>query len=316
MPDSDKKMTAPGKQFAALVRMDSPEAVLEEVQVILKLISPDFDTDTVALACHTTVDLFNGNYPGYRACNTEYHDLRHTTDAFLSMARLIHGAVLDGENFSNRQIILGLIAALFHDSGYIQEEDDLEGTGAKHTHDHVERSIDFLTQSGPKHGLTDAEIAAGRTMILCTDFAVDIAALEFPGAEIELLGKMMGTADLLAQTADRTYLEKLLFLYREFKEAGIGDYQSEVDLLKKTIGFYDFIARRIATTLDGTDRFMTSHFASRWHINENLYQQAIEKQRDCLQQILEIPDSDPRNHLKRDGIVDRIRSQRSSISDQ
>jgi len=309
MPDSDETMMAPGKQFAALIRMDSPEAVLEEVQVILKLISADFDTKPVALAFNTTVNLFNGNYPGYRACNTEYHDLRHTTDAFLSMARLIHGAVLDGKNFSDRHIILGLIAALFHDTGYIQEEHDIEGTGAKHTKNHVQRSMDFLKQSGPKHGLTDTEIAAAQTMILCTEFTVGITAVEFPGAEIELLGKMLGTADLLAQTADRTYLEKLLFLYREFKEAGIGDYQSEVDLLKKTIGFYDFIARRIATVLDATDRFMHSHFASRWNINANLYQRAIEKQRDYLQQILEIPDSDPRDHLKRDGIVNKIRRQ-------
>ena len=309
MSDSDETMMAPGKQFATLIRMDSPEAVKEEVQIILKLTSPDFDTNPIALAFNTTVNLFNGNYPGYRACNTEYHDLRHTTDAFLSMARLIHGAVLDGENFSDRHIILGLIAALFHDAGYIQEEHDIEGTGAKHTKNHVQRSMDFLKQSGPEHGLTDTEIAAARTMILCTEFTVDITAIEFPGAEIELLGKMLGTADLLAQTADRTYLEKLLFLYREFKEAGIGDYQSEVDLLKKTIGFYDFIARRIATTLDATDRFMHSHFASRWNINKNLYQQAIEKQRDYLQQILEIPDSDPRDHLKRDGIVNKIRRQ-------
>lgn len=309
MSDSEKTMMAPGKQFATLIRMDSPEAVLEEVQVILKLISPDFDNKPVALAFNTTVNLFNGNYPGYRACNTEYHDLRHTTDAFLSMARLIHGAVLDGENFSDRHIILGLIAALLHDAGYIQEEHDIEGTGAKHTINHVQRSMDFLKHSGPEHGLTDTEIAASQTMILCTEFAVDITTVEFPGAEIELLGKMLGTADLLAQTADRTYLEKLLFLYREFKEAGIGDYQSEVDLLKKTIGFYDFIASRIATVLDATDRFMHSHFASRWNINENLYQRAIEKQRDYLKQILEIPDSDPCDHLKRDGIVNKIRRQ-------
>ncbi len=309
MSDSEQQTTVPGHQFATLIRMDSPAAVLEEVQVILKRISPDFDTQPVLLACNTTVDLFNGNYPGYRACNTEYHDLRHTTDAFLSMARLVHGAVVDGNNFSDRQIILGLIAALFHDAGYIQEEHDTEGTGAKHTRNHVQRSMDFVKQSGPEHGLTDAEIAAAQTMILCTEFTVDISAVEFRGAEIELLGKMLGTADLLAQTADRTYLEKLLFLYREFKEAGIGDYQSEVDLLKKTIGFYDFIARRIATTLDATDRFMQSHFASRWNINQNLYQQAIEKQRDYLQKILKIPDSDPRDHLKRDGIVNKIRRQ-------
>jgi len=70
--------------------------------------------------------------------------LRHTTDTFLAMARMIHGATLEGETFSERHINLGLIAALLHDSGYIQSESDLQGTGAKYTASHVQRSIDFL----------------------------------------------------------------------------------------------------------------------------------------------------------------------------
>jgi hypothetical protein len=118
---------------------------------------------------------------------------------------------------------------------------------------------------------------------------------------------MLGSADLLAQMADRTYLEKLLFLYYEFKEAGIGDYESEVDLLQKTSAFYDFITQRLKTMLDETDRFMSPHFTSRWGIHANLYHVAIAKQRNYLKQILEIQDSDPRDHLRRGGIVDKIR---------
>jgi hypothetical protein len=295
------------RQLSSLVQMDSPQAVLDEVQIILELISPGYNVALVTSTFISTVRLYEGSYPGYRACNTEYHDLHHITDTFLAMARLIHGVVIDGGAFTDRQIDLGLIAALLHDAGYIQEEHDREGTGSKYTTSHVQRSMGFLKRYGAEHGLSNEEIAAGRTMILCTDLAVDISTIVFPSTKVELLGKMLGAADLMAQMADRTYLEKLLFLYYEFREAEVGDYESEVDFLRKTIGFYDFIAQRLETTLDASDRFIVSHLASRWDIRANLYQEAIERQKNYLQQILNMPDSDPRDNLKRGQIVDKVR---------
>jgi hypothetical protein len=294
-------------QLYNLIPMDSSQAVLDEVIGIYYLISPDFDAAPVVSAFNTTISLYKGKYPGYRSCNTGYHDLRHTIDTSLAMARLIHGAVLDGETFTDRHITLGLITALLHDAGYIQEKHDKDGTGSKYTADHVQRSMDFSERHGAELGLSHEEITDGQAIILCTDLAVDISSIVFTSVKVELLGKMLGSADLLAQMADRTYLEKLLLLYPEFKEAGIGDYESEVDLLQKTLGFYDFIAQRLKTTLDATDRFMNSHFRSRWEIKENLYRVAIENQRNYLKQILEIQDSDPCDHLRRGGIVDKIR---------
>jgi hypothetical protein len=294
-------------QLYNLIPMDSPQDVLDEGIVILDLISPDFDTAPVTSAFNMAVKLYGGKYPGYRVCNTEYHDLQHTIDTFLAMVRLIHGAVLDGETLTNRHITLGLILALLHDAGYIQEEHDMDGTGSKHAANHVQRSMDFLERHGSALGLSDDEITEGRAIILCTDLAVDISSVEFTSTEVELLGKILGSADILAQMADRTYLEKLLFLYHEFKEAEIGDYASELDLLQKTLAFYDFIAQRLKTTLDATDRFGNSHFASRWGTHANLYHVAIENQRNYLKQILEMQGSDPRDQLKRSGIVDKVR---------
>ncbi len=295
------------KKLSDLICMDSPEAVLNEVRVILDLISPGFDTAPVISSFAKTVTLCKGDLPGYKACNTEYHDLGHISDTFIAMARLIHGAVLNGKTFNDRQIFLGLVTALLHDTGYIQEESDTEGTGAKHTASHVQRSIDFLQLYGAEYRLSDEEILACQAMIHCTDLSVDISTIKFPTSKVELLGKMLGTADLLAQMADRIYLEKLLFLYREFKEANIGGYESELDLLRKTVGFFDFIAERLETTLEATSRFMASHFASRWNIRTDLYYEAIEKQKNFLKQIIETPGSDYRNYLKRNGIVKKIR---------
>ncbi len=190
---------------------------------------------------------------------------------------------------------------------HFEEVHDKEGTGSKYTANHVQRSMDFLERHGSELGLSYEEITEGRAIILCTDLTVDISTIVFTSGKVELLGKTLGSADLLAQMADRTYLEKLSFLYYEFKEAGIGDYESEVDLLQKTLAFYDFIAQRLKMTLDATDRFASSHFASRWGAYANLYDVAIKKQKSYLRQILEIQDSDPRDHLRRGGIIDKIR---------
>ena len=295
-------------KLSDLVDIHSPDAVLKEVQEILHLISPDLDSAPVVSAFHTVVRLFSGKYPNYQACNTDYHDLRHTTDAFLAMSRLIHGAMLNGNRFSPLDILTGLTASLFHDVGYIQEAHDTEGTGAKYTAVHEQRSARFLERHGVENGMLQEEISRGKVMILCTDLTIDIETLYFPNADVELLGTMINAADLLGQMADRTYLEKLLYLYHEFKEGNVGDYTGEVDILRKTPRFYHFIQNRLKKVSDLLDLFMVSHFRSRWMIDTNLYTEAILRQLEFLQKILAIPDADPRDYLKRYDIVQKVRA--------
>lgn len=192
-----------------------------------------------------------------------------------------------------------MVAALLHDIGYLQETDDDQGTGSKYTDTHVLRSIEFTEEHGSELDLTDRDVGIITDMILCTDLAVNLADINFESPEIALLGKMLGAADLVAQMADRSYLEKLLFLYNEFKEAGIGDYKNHLDLLQKTIDFYDFVDNRLTTILASTDRFLDAHFKFRWKVSPNPYRQSIENQHTYLKSILEIPDSDPREYLRR-----------------
>ena len=299
--------TTQTKDISKLLAIGSSEDVLNEVLEILRRISSDFNTDPVRNVFHAAERLYSGNFPGYRECNTGYHDFRHAIETFLAMSRLVHGALLDSEILSERQIITALIAAILHDAGYIQEESDTRGTGAKHKSDHEQRSMDFLSAHGFEFGLSEAEIADGRMIILCTDMDTDITTIAFPSSQIELLGRMLGTADLCAQLAERTYLEKLLYLYYECKEAGVDDYESELDILHKAVYFYDFFEERLKTVLGGVNRFMKLHFASRLGIHKNLYHSAIYNQKDYLVKILNIPDADPRDYLKQGGIVKKIR---------
>lgn len=280
-------------------QIDSPEALIGEVLEIFSLISPGADAQPIRSVFSATEKLYRGQFPGYRACNTGYHDLQHTHNVFLAMARLIHGAVVDGRSFSENDIVAGLAAALLHDAGYIQEESDTRGTGAKFRELHEQRSMDFLKRYGSGFGLSSRQIDAGRTMIACTDMALDISTVYFASDEIELLGRMLATADLMSQLADRAYLEKLPLLYRECKEAGSDQYRDELDLIKKAVAFYEVARQRLQTVLDSADRFMQLHFQKRWGVPENIYQRVMDSQKDFLINILNIPDSDPRDHLKR-----------------
>jgi hypothetical protein len=58
---------------------------------------------------------------------------------------------------------------------------------------------------------------------------------------------------------------------------------------------------------------MISHFESRWQINENLYQKSIEQHRNYLKHILEKSDSDPRDYLRRGGVIEKIRREDGEI---
>jgi len=296
------------RKLSDLVDAARPDAVLDEILAIIHHVNPAFkDTAIIRLAFLETVRLYKGDFPGYRACNTEYHDLRHTTDTALTITRLIHGAILEGHHLDQRQIVLGLVTALFHDAGYIQKEEEFEGTGAKYTTTHVGRSIAFFEDCAPDLGLSSLEISDGRAMILFTDLSVPPEQIVFEASTGEFMGRMLGAADLLAQLSDRTYLEKLLFLYREFKEAGVGGYSGERHLLEQTVAFYDAVSQRIEAAFDRADQYMLRHLTNRWNIRTNLYHKAIENQKQYLKQILEDPDTNHRNHFKRDGIVDIVR---------
>jgi len=166
-------------QLSTLVAMASPEAVHEEVLHILRLINTAFDTAPLSRVFKFTVALYEGQLQEYKACNTDYHNLRHITDTYLAMARLIHGARLSGEDFSDREIFLGLSGALMHDAGMIQESCDEDGTGAKYTQEHVKLSMDFVVNHAETFLLSAEETADLQDIILCTDLMAEIPAIKF-----------------------------------------------------------------------------------------------------------------------------------------
>lgn len=294
-------------QLANLVQMESPQAVLEEAITVVALFSASTDPLAIRSAFNQTVGLYQGAWDGIKGCNTEYHDLQHVTDSFLAMVRLLHGAVETGMQFSARQLHQGLVAALLHDAGYLQNSEDTDGTGAKFTSNHVRRSMEFVQRHFSVFGLQESEIHACMAMIHSTDLNHDLGSVPFPDPTTEQIGKLLATADILAQMADRTYLEKLLLLFHELDEAGIDDFRGELDLLTRSNEFYRQMVSRFKAQLGSANRFMIHHFKARWHIDKDLYQGAIDKQRAYLAQILSKADQDPRARLRRSRIVDTVK---------
>lgn len=292
--------------YAQLVNMSSPPAVFAEISHISALMHGKIDMERLASVFNITCDLYNGQYPGYRKCNTLYHDLRHTTDVFLALARLLHGAQLDGITFSSMETTMALIATLMHDTGYIQESSDVEGTGGKYTLTHVARSIAFLKELLPGEGFSDEEISLCEYVVRGTAISEDPNRSAHQENSSVMLCKMIGTADLLGQLADRIYLEKLLFLYREFREAKLDGFSSELELLNSTIDFYSLMEKRLADDLSNVRNCMRSHFRVRWQIDRDLYQEAIEHNIEFLKSLLNQHGEDYRRELKREGIVQKL----------
>lgn len=262
------------------------ECVRREVAETMVSFFPDFTVDIFKEAFEDVEQLFFGNYPGYKASNTKYHDFEHTCSVVLADLRLIYGAMVQGHSFTEHEVTKGLLSALFHDVGLIQSEDDTTGTGAKYTVGHEERSIQFMRENlNGKLSAEDTDDIAD--CIRCTCLGMAPKKVAFRTEDMRMMGFFLGSADLLAQIADRYYLEKLLLLFEEFQEAKLPGYDTPLDLLYKTRTFYQDVARkRMDEDLEGVDRFMRSYFKHRWDVDRDLYDEAIHRNLDYLDSIL------------------------------
>ncbi len=303
-------MNSQKKESKDIIFVSGPRQALKEIQEIISQFLDPSDANFFANIYEDVSLMFEGRTPGYRASNTQYHDFEHTASVVLAAARLIHGCVVDGQNFLSKEMLLTLIAALFHDVGLIQEEDDLEGSGAKYTVGHEERSVLFLRKYLSEKEFTEKEIETCSNFIRCTILSFSPAQIPFPSKKVRYLGYIVGSADLLAQMADRHYLEKLLLLYKEFEEASLPGFQSEQELLKKTKDFYEIIAKkRLSEELDNVSRHMRSHLKNWLDTDKDLYDESIQRNINYLESVVALCDDAFTcylDNLRRGGISQEI----------
>lgn len=273
-------------QLDSLIDINDADLVLDEIRAIVSLACPDFDFTHIDAAAADVIGLYEGRYPGFRACNLRYHDLTHTLAVTLAVTRLLHGAVESGQTLSEQDWNIGVISALMHDTGYIQRDSDTTGTGAKHSLTHIGRSIAFVHEHYGNHPIFRGKLKTFQAILECTGASTSIADIDFESTTKALLGRVLGTGDLLGQMSDPRYIEKLPDLYEEFVEGGITAFTSPLDLLQKTLPFYKATLARFEEDFGGAHRFARPHFRKRWGIDADLYAQAMEANMARLEDIL------------------------------
>jgi len=282
-----------------LVNVEDSDRVRDAVLTLFGARYPGADFAPLARAFDDVGALFAGRYPGYLACDTLYHDARHTLDMTLAMARLVDGhdrVQPESGKLGARRAALGVIIALLHDSGYMKRLSEAQvGNGAIFTKTHVSRSADFLCRYLPAVGFGAEAEVAGR-LVHFTGYEMDVDSIEVADPKDRTLGHMVGAADLIGQMSDRMYLEKCReYLYREFVLGSIAReklpdgreivrYSSPEDLICKTPGFYEYVARdRINRKLGAADRYAEAHFDG-----PSLYQAEIDGNMSFLREAIEL----------------------------
>ena len=272
---------------AKAVRTTDADAVNAEVDRIFLDLYPDARTDVLDKAFRDATAMYRGDFPGFHACDTAYHDIQHVLEVTLAMARLLDGyerSRIGVEPINESVFRVGVLTALFHDIGYLRQTHDKPvPNGAAFTMIHVSRGAQFLRDYLPKLGMKDhADIAAA--LIHFTGYEQQVSAIQVPNLMYRLVGNLLGSADIIAQMADRCYLEKCRDrLYPEFVHGGIARrrtadgneqviYSSGVDLVRKTPNFYVGASKRLDQDLNKAYTFAESHFNG-----QNLYLEEMSK---------------------------------------
>jgi hypothetical protein len=279
------------------VQVSSTAAVSQAVRELFATAWPGEPFDRVATAFEEFERLFAGRMPGYHGVDTVYHDRQHSLDMTLAMARLAAGyesSVEPDQRFGSERAVMALVTSLFHDAGYIREFDDrLHRNGAEYTLYHVTRSARFLARFLPSIGM-ESWIPVSTRIVHFTGYEIKLSQIQLADSRDRKCGHLIGTADLIAQMADRCYLEKCRDrLYPEFVLGGIAAapgsdgrmqvrYSSGLDLLRQTPQFIrETRADRLDREFERAYRFVEPLFGGK-----NPYLEAIDRNVEYLQRIL------------------------------
>ena len=270
------------------VELTDTDSVRDAVNSIFRDAFVQFNESALKQAFDDCERLFEGDYSTFLPCDTLYHDKQHTMDMTLALARLINGherSVARDERLGADRAVIGIITALYHDSGYMRHEHDHRHfNGAEYTAIHVSRSADFLKRYLHKVELGEyAQLAAN--MVHFTGYEVAIEKIQMPDKKWLTIGQMLGTADLIAQMSDRCYLEKCRDrLYPEFVLGGLTVdideqgkenliYTSGEDLLSKTPAFYaNEVDKRLNNKFNNVYSYEIAHFDGERHYINGLGQ--------------------------------------------
>ena len=280
------------------VQVSSPQAVLAAITTLFRPTWPGLSFEPLQRAFNHFERLFAGEVDGFHGVDTVYHDRQHTLDITLALARLLVGferQADERQRLGGTRAVVGVLTGLFHDVGYLRRADDHGSqNGAEFTRTHVSRGARFLEEYLPVLGFAEW-VAVATEIIHFTGYEVPFARIEerVPDPRDITVGHLLGTADMVAQIADRCYLEKCRDrLYAEFVLGGVAlpfadgnpqvKYASGLDLLRQTP---EFIAEVRAKRLDH-DFHRAYRYLEILYGGRNPYIEAIDRNVEFLRQIL------------------------------
>jgi hypothetical protein len=259
------------------IRTTDPREVAAEVERIYRGLY-DAPPTRLQRAFRDAAKLYRGEHPEYRPCDTGYHDLQHVLDVTLAMARLMDGYQRGGRGKAKPLprdfFVIGILAALFHDFGYLRRRNDRRHRyGAEYTLIHVSRGASYLRGYARSLGLHELA-RAGSILVHYTGYERAVETIRIADPLLRRVGHMLGTADIIAQMSDRCYLEKCRDrLYPEFVLGGLAarkgngrklpNFTSSEDLLHKTPEFYQHAQRRLDVQLSRAYEYAAVHFGGR-----------------------------------------------------
>jgi hypothetical protein len=281
------------------IRTTDAGAVGAEVVRLFKDLYDGAPAQTLERAFADVAALYHGERADYLPCDTAYHDIQHVLDVTLAMARLLDGYEHrrnGGPRLPPDVFMVGVLAALFHDFGYLRKRHDrLHRYGAEYTLTHVSRGSAFLRRYTKQVGLGHLSAAAG-TLVHYTGYERPAETIRLSDLLLRRVGQMLGTADIIAQMADRCYLEKCRDrLYREFVLGGLAGrklaarrslphFNSGDELVQKTPGFYENASRRLDLQLARAYEYAGHHFGG-----QNLYLEEIQKNVSHARRVAQAP---------------------------
>lgn len=231
---------------------------------------------------------FSGEHPSFSANLSRYHNLRHTRSVALAAARLFHGLHHEEVQIDDDMIIQGMLSAYFHDLGMLPQSSDKKEEGGNYARFHEQRSMMILDDYLHRSNLPASYRDNCATLIKYTNLDWEADSNLTQNKQLHICGQVVGTADLVAQMADRYYLESLPLLFHEHQDSGIDKHDSAIDLMLDTIDFHEtIIKKRLQGALGNMALSLRTHFHKRFHLDRNLYLERIGLNLDYLEMITE-----------------------------
>lgn len=275
---------------------------LDEILFLAAKICPSIDLGLIREVDDDLTSIFSHSCSNLHENKALYHNLRHSQMVVLASARLFHGLHCKHIHVSPETLFKGLLAAYFHDTGMLPLERDQAHANRQDVTKHETRSIHFLEKYVTQKRFAQEIARDCATIIRYTDLDSDPATFDYHSHEIQLAGQVVGSADILAQMADRYYLECLPLLFDEQQAEGINRHNSARELMEHTEKFYhNVVLKRLSTTFSNTSQAMQTHFRELYKLDRNLYLENIDKNINYLKKVISQCDSTDclNKHLKR-----------------